>query len=199
MDEDQGPLAIDEQGNRDGTYEDGVVFYLEGPSSKEFTPGQVNRSAHFAGGRLRTRLPKLGKNYTVSLWFWNGMPVDSRPVLGWMFSRGRDHSLNAPGDHLGMDAKGRLLFSDGEKTYHGKTSIKRWTWQQAAMVRESGKLKVYLNGKLEIEATVKIGAIVEDLFIGGRNDNQSNWEGRLDEVALFERALSAEEIGKLIP
>jgi len=199
MDEDQGPLAIDEQGNRDGLYGDGVVFYLEGPDSKSFTPGQVNRSAHFAGGRLRTRLPKLGKNYTVSLWFWNGMPIDSRPVLGWMFSRGRDHSLNAPGDHLGMDARGRLLFSDGEKTYHGKTPVKRWTWRQAALVREGEKAKIYLDGKLEIDASVKTGSIVEDFFVGGRNDNQSNWEGRLDEVALFERALSPEEIHKLIP
>ena len=43
-------------------YEDGVVFYLEGPDSKSFTPGQVNRCTHFAGGRLRARLPKLGNN-----------------------------------------------------------------------------------------------------------------------------------------
>jgi len=197
MDEDQGPLAIDEQGNRDGLYEDGVVFYLEGPSSKSFTHGQVNRCTHFAGGRLRARLPKLGNNYTVSLWFWNGMPVDSRPVLGWMFSRGRDHSLNASGDHLGMNAKGHLLFNDGEKTYHGKTPVKRWTWRQAALVREGGKAKIYLDGKLEIEASVKTGPIAEDLFIGGRNDSQSNWEGRLDEVAVFERALSESEIKNL--
>jgi hypothetical protein len=40
---------------------------------------------------------------------------------------------------------------------------------------------------------------VEHFFIGGRNDNQSNWEGRLDEVALFDRPLSAGEIRKLIP
>ena len=199
MDEDQGPLAIDEQGHRDGLYEDGVVFYLEGPSSKNFTPGQVNRCTHFAGGRLRTRLPKPGKNYTVYLWFWNGMPLDSRPVLGWMFSRGQNHSLNASGDHLGMNAKGHLLFSDGEKTYHGKTPVKRWTWRQVTLVREGGKAKIYLDGKLEIEASVKTGQVVEHFFIGGRSDNQANWEGRLDEVAVFERALRAEEIEKLIP
>ena len=199
MDEDQGPLAIDEQGNHDGLYENGVVFYLEGPSSKIFTRGQVNRCTHFAGGRLRTRLPKLSKNYTVSLWFWNGMPVDSRPILGWMFSRGRDHSLNASGDHLGMNAKGQLLFSDGEKTYQGNTPVKRWTWRQVTLVREGGKGKIYLDGKLEIEASVKTGPVVEHFFIGGRNDNQANWEGRLDEVAVFDRALRAEEIEKLIP
>ena len=125
------------------------------------------------------------------------MPENSRLVLGWMFSRGRDHSLNAPGDHLGMDARGRLLFSDGEKTYHGKTPVKRWTWRQAALVREGGKAKVYLDGKLEIEADVKKGPVLEEIFIGGCNDNQSNWEGRLDEVALFQRALSSSEIKNL--
>ena len=197
MDEFQGTLAIDEQGNRDGAYEDGVVFYLEGPRSKSFTPDQVNRSAHFAGGRLRARLPKLGKTYTISLWFWNGMPVDSRPVLGWMFSRGHDHSLDAPGDHLGLDGKGRLLFNDGSKTYQGKTTAKRWTWRQAALAHKGEDLRVYLDGKLEIEAKAKANSLAEDVFIGGRNDNQSNWEGRLDEVAVFDRALTPAEIKKL--
>jgi len=197
MDEFQGSLAIDEQGNRDGAYEDGVVFYLEGPSSKSFTPGQVNRSAHFAGGRLRTCLPKLGKAYTISLWFWNGMPDNSRPVLGWMFSRGRNHSIDAPGDHLGLDEEGMVLFNDGSKNHRGKTTVKRWTWRQATMVRKGEDLRVYLEGKLEIEAKAKATLLAEDIFIGGRNDNQSNWEGRIDEVAIFDRALTPAEVKKL--
>jgi hypothetical protein len=197
MDEFQGPLAIDEQGNRDGAYEDGVVFYLEGPDSKSFTPAQVNRSAHFAGGRLRARLPKLGATYTVSLWFWNGMPDNSRPVLGWMFSRGRDHSLDSPGDHLGLDGKGNLLFHDGGKAHHGKSSVKRWTWMQATLVRKSEDVRVFLDGKIEIEAKVTANLPAEDIFIGGRNDNRSNWEGRIDEVALFDRALTQKEVESL--
>jgi hypothetical protein len=197
MDELQGPLAIDEQGNRDGHYEDGVVFYLEGPDSKGFTPGQVNRCAHFAGGRLRARLPKLGNTYAISLRFWNGMPDNSRTVLGWMFSRGRDHSLDAPGDHLGLDGKGNLLFSDGGKTHHGKSSVKRWTWMQATLVRKGEDVRVYLDGKIEIEAKVTANLPAEDIFIGGRNDNRSNWEGRIDEVALFDRALTQKEVESL--
>jgi hypothetical protein len=194
MDELQGSLAIDEQGNRDGHYEDGVVFYLEGPDSKGFTPGQVNRCAHFAGGRLRARLAKLGATYTVSLRFWNGMPDNSRTVLGWMFSRGRDHSLDAPGDHLGLDGKGNLLFHDGGKAHHGKSSVKRWTWMQATLIRKGEDVRVYLDGKLEIEAKAKANLLAEDIFIGGRNDNRSNWEGRIDEVALFDRALTNKEV-----
>ena len=199
LDEFEGPSAIDEQGRRDGHYEDGVVFYLEGPESESFTPGQVNRAAHFAGGRLRIRLPGLGKDCTVSLWFWNGMPFDSRPVLGWMFSRGRNHALDALGNHLGLDAKGRLLLRNGQTSHLGKTSVPRWTWRQAALVRKGSHAKVYLDGKLEIEAVLKEEDRAEDFFVGGRNDARSNWEGRLDEVALFDRPLNPDEVRRLVP
>ena len=199
LDEFAGPVAEDEQSNHEGHYENGVVFYLEGPDSKSFTKQQVNRCAHFAGGRLRTRLPKQGDKYTISLWFWNGMPDNSRPVLGWMFSRGRNHPPNGPGDHLGLGAKGLLIFNDGSKTHRGKTPVKRWTWRQAAMVRKGEGIQVYLDGSLEIEAKTKASLLADDVFIGGRNDNDSNWEGRIDEVAIFERTLSPSEVKKLSP
>lgn len=199
FDEFEGPFAFDEQGLRDGIYENGVVFHLEGPNSKSFTPGQTNRAAHFAGGRMRSRLLDLGPSYSLSLHFWNGMPADSRPVLGWMFSRGNEHSLDAPGDHLGLDAKGRLLYRDGAETHRGITHVKRWTWRQAVLVREGEVVQVYLDGKLELEAKSKARPLAEDLFIGGRNDKQANWEGRLDEAAIFDRALTPAEIKKLTP
>ncbi len=34
-------------------------------------------------------------------------------------------------------------------------------------------------------------------MFGGRSDNDSNWEGRLDEVAVFPRVLSVAEIRRL--
>jgi hypothetical protein len=58
-----------------------------------------------------------------------------------------------------------------------------------AYVRQSGP----------IEAAAEAGPPAADLFMGGRNDNQSNWEGRLDEVAFFDRPLSAEEVATLSP
>ena len=38
------------------------------------------------------------------------------------------------------------------------------------------------------------GHHIEQLFVGGRSDNQLNFEGRIDEVAVFDRALSVQEI-----
>ena len=67
------------------------------------------------------------------------------------------------------------------------------------MVRKGEGIRVYLDGALEIEAKAKATLLAEDFFIGGRNDNDSNWEGRLDEVAIFDRALTPNEVKKLSP
>ena len=32
-------------------------------------------------------------------------------------------------------------------------------------------------------------AAITDCFVGGRSDADSNWEGRIDEVAVFDRAV----------
>ena len=193
FDEFAGPRAEDEMSRHDGIYEIQIAHQLAGPHSEKFTPGQVNRAAHFVGQRMQARLPRLGTNYSVSMWFWNGMPNDSREVLGWMFSRGRNHALGT-GESLGLDAKGQLIFRSGVRTFTGKTATTRWQWHHATIVRENDVARVYLDGLLQIEAKASALQPVQSLYLGGRHDNQSNWEGRLDEAAIFDRALSAAEV-----
>jgi hypothetical protein len=202
-----GPVALDSSGqNRDASYEPGVAFFLEGPTDASRQDGRKNRAAHFAGGRLRSRFPTLKDQYSISLWFWNGMPNDAREVTGWMFSRGRDHGLGANSDHLGIGGKandaGKLIFGQGDGELHaGHTTIERWSWNQLVLVRDGQNVSVHLNGEAEpeIDATLNKSDTppVEHLFFGGRSDSQSNWEGRLDEIAVFDRALTAAEIKKL--
>jgi hypothetical protein len=193
----------------DALYEPGAVYYLEGPHSAAFCAnGQTNRAAHFAGGRLHAQTPGLGDRYSVSLWIWNGMPTDGRDVTGWFLSRGRDHVLDADGDHLGIGGAGghagQLIFlhgnaDDPSQFAAGRTEIERWTWNHVVFVRDGDAVRVFLNGELEIETSAAGDSLVrlDQLFIGGRCDNDSNWEGRLDEVAVFDRALTADEVVQL--
>jgi len=72
------------------------------------------------------------------------------------------------------------------------------TWCQIAMTYDGDTLKTYCDGK-EASATRigkprTIGA--SPLTLGGRLDRYSFFDGDLDEVRIYSRALSAEEIGR---
>jgi hypothetical protein len=207
LNESAGPRAEDSSEHAcDAIYEPGVVYFLEGPASAHFcSEGATNRAAHFAGGRVQSRLRELGDQYTVSLWIWNGLPLDAREIAGWFVSRGHDRTLSRTGDHFGVVGRGpdagKLTFRSGEVSAVGKTPVERWRWTHVAVIRDGEKVRVHMNGAEtpEIEASAPAAGIelIDTLFIGGRCDNDSNWEGRLDEVALFDRALDAEALASL--
>ena len=209
LDEFDGRRAEDSSGNnRDGRFEPGVVFFLDGPASDHLClDGEQNRAAHFAGGRMTARVAELGDHYSVALWFWNGMPADARPVSGWMFSRDRASGLTTWGDHLGLGGTingGKLIFQHGrEQRASGQTTIPRWTWNHVTMVRAGEIVKIYLNGnpevEIEVQSPVDFPVPFDQVFVGGRSDQQSGWEGRLDEAAIFDRALTPAEIRTLVP
>jgi putative membrane-bound dehydrogenase-like protein len=201
-----GPTVADAGGNnRPLQVEDGVVFHLEGPEEDVFSgTGVINRAPHFAGGRMTADLAELGPAYSVELWFWNGLPGEARPVAGYLFSRGPDRDPASAGDHLGIGgthtAQDRLLFFNGNavnQVLQGTSPIAPRTWNHVVLVRDGRKVAVFLNGnpqpEIAGEADVTVPAGVGQIFLGGRNDNMFNLEGKLDEVAVFNRALTPEE------
>ena len=209
MEDIAGPKAVDSSGNGcHGRYEDGIAFYLSGPGRASFSgKGTINRAAHFAGGRMTAKLKALPDAYTIEMWFWNGMASDVRPVTGYLFSRGRDKAEDAPGAHLCIggthkkESKGRMMFFNGNArgdVLVGKTEIKRQTWYHVVLVRRGKEVSVYLNGKAKPEiagqAHVVPGERVQQVFIGGRNDNFANFEGKIDEVAVYGRAMNSDEV-----
>ena len=201
LDEMAGPRAIDLSGKgRDAYYEQGVLFFLAGAPITD-SETSTNRAAHFAGGRLESRVPDLGDKSTMSFWIYNGMPVNARPMAGWCYSRGYDKGLQ--GDHLGVGGTthpDRLVFQSGDgATVAGTSTIGRWTWRHVALVRDGESVRVYLDGKLEITTRAPVPPLSEScrLYLGGRTDSHSNWEGRLDEVAVFDQALNADAIKEL--
>jgi len=206
MSEFNGPRAADaSRHSNHGTYEEGVVFYLEGPESPQFFgEGQTHRAAHFAGGRMKASLKDLGAAYSVELWFWNGMPTDARPVAGYLFSWGPDGDKSCPGDHFGIggthSAQGKLLFFNGDRrndALGGSTAIPLRTWNHAVLVRDGNRVCAYLNGNptAEIvgEASVTRPQGVQQVFLGGRCDRFANFEGKICEAAVYDRALTAAE------
>lgn len=203
LDEFSPSVAVDESANRhNASYEPGVLYFLDGDDRLPWTKGETNRCCHFAGGRMSAELPEIKNKFTLRMSFWNGMPIQGRGVTGWMFSRDDNFGKSSSGLHLGLtgtDAEpaGRLQLLIGEgPAVVGKSPIERWTWHQVALVVDGEAYRVYLDGKLEIEtsASAKGTRTVSSFFFGGRSDNQDNWEGKLDEIALFDRPLTKEEL-----
>jgi hypothetical protein len=196
-------------------YEDGVAVYLPGVDRRRgfqpprpdmpnaFSGEKINRSPHFAGDRVRAQVPLAVGTYSVELWFWNGLPATAREITGFLFSRGREG--HAAGDHLGLAGtlsssnSGRILFSNGQQpdqVLHGRNEISWREWHHVVLVRKEASVAVYLNGNAtpEIAAKLTLPDLSGTLFIGGRSDGVAGFEGKIDEVAVYDRALMADEI-----
>ena len=149
----------------------------------------------------------MGENYSVELWLWNGLPSEARAVTGYVFSRGPDRDKAARGEHLGIggtfrgDLVGKLILFNGnerDQVLVGRTVLAMRAWHHVVFVREGEKVRVHLDGRAEPEIAGDFAHTVPDgehtIFLGGRNDNLFGLEGRLDEVALYDRALASSEI-----
>ncbi|MDB6174322.1 MAG: hypothetical protein JWL59_3633 [Chthoniobacteraceae bacterium] len=213
------PTAHDATGHKhDATFEEGIALGLPGAGSgngispdpalkaSNFSGTQINRAPHFAGGRMRANLP-LGDNYSAEFWFWNGLPHDARPVTAYLFSRGTDADKKAAGEHLGIGGsyrgglEGRLILFNGnerDELLAGNTVMALRAWHHVVLVREGKKVRVHLDGRAEPEITGELEKTLprgeHSIFLGGRSDGLFGLEGRLDEVALYDRALSPKEI-----
>ena len=144
---------------------------------------------------MKANLKELGDTYTVQFWFWNGLPDGLRPVTGYLFGRGP----GTPGHGGTAAGPGKLVFAGaGGPPQVGQTAIALRTWNYVALVRDGQRVAVYLNGNPDPEITGRVEPAArqdaEQIFLGGRADREATWEGKLDEIAIYNRALSPEEI-----
>ncbi|HWB98586.1 MAG TPA: LamG domain-containing protein, partial [Bryobacteraceae bacterium] len=189
MTEFAGTEAADASGNqRPATYEDGVAFFLPGPESAGFSGTQVNRAVHFAGGRMLASVPGLAADYTIEFWFWNGLPNTARSITGYLAAPGGGPALAIGGTG---SSPGRLTLGGAA----GTTEIQPKTWNHVAMVQQGGRVSVYLNGNRKPELAGQAGGTPSDqIYVGGSQDREFTFEGKIDEVAVFGHALTEAEI-----
>jgi hypothetical protein len=192
LDEMDGAEALDASGHEHTAKRSpGVALYLTGPELPGFRVGpRANRSNHLAGGTIVGKLDVPAEVYTAEFWFWNGVPKDA--VL---MERSRDKT---PGDALGLNASNRLVFSHGPNTLVGKSEVAPKTWRHVAVVRQGRGIVVYLDGKPEIrgDADSDASGVGSTFTLGDRLAPAAAFEGKLDEVAIYGRALTPAEIAE---
>ena len=210
LDEADGAVASNSRlGGEDARIVGGAAWYLPGVGSGEgygaeqllkrsaFSSGSFNRSLHLAGGYMEASLPRLQDKATVALWFWLGHESGASDRFGTLIEA-FGTSLNA---HQFADHTVQLEWSasssarpDGQPVPAGQKTVRpafAGDWHLVALVRDGTQLRVYLDGseKPVLEGTAT--AIVHKLTFG------KGLQGKLDEIALWDRAVEPSLIASL--
>lgn len=166
--------------------------------------GAPGNAAYFDGSGSQVYVsdtPSLDPDYlTLSFWFNLASFDEARELVNKIGSNG-DISY-------GSEIRGNTLYfrisadgtASGITDLAATTAVQVGTWYHFAGTYDGSEMRVYLNGNLEA-TTPKTGSVFDssvDLRIG-RYDYFSGWvfQGAMDEVALWDRALTESEISQL--
>ncbi len=177
----------------------GFALGLPGPESSRFCgEGGINRSIHLAGGWIESEMGGHG-DLTVSLWLWNGLQSNVRNVTGWILSRG---DAGGVGEGVGLTGgeTTKLFVVAGGLRAEGTKSLAMKSWHSIVYLRAQRKLSVYLDDgdAPEIQVELSPPTASPRLLFGASAIGQETLEGRLDEIAIFSRALSTVEIARVL-
>ena len=165
-----------------------VAYHLPGTDRVANVTKYGSRAIQLAGGRLVADQIPLNESYTIEFSFFIATPIDFRDQTATLFQQNTDELIIT-----GRASKtpGRLAIAGSI----GETDLVPHRWNHLVLVRNGDFIQVFLNGKTEISTKLEHGATeTTQLYFGGSSNNRFNFEGRLDELCVFNRALDIDEI-----
>lgn len=161
--------------------------------SYNYVEGQNGKAIHMSGsyGLKLCDAAGLGKNYSISYWMKpDKVKTNVDPTLA--------AGLFSPEYWLNLTF-GRSIWSKANGTYiddAGTVSYKENEWQHVTLTVEGSSAKLYVNGELTNQGTIASDVMSQNgaAIYFGVNAWDAYFEGALDEVAIFNRVLSADEI-----
>lgn len=183
----------------------------------DWAEGRFNCAANIKPSQNYIHVPtmngfdELDTEMTITVWFY----LDDLPDTAQQYPNRRVIQSGVTGGQFGIDdSHFRLLFEFGEFKFqaHPQEVIARdqeeaivpGQWQHIAAVYSGDALRIYLNGNLYAEDSAggrKIGSNVGSgnvaLYIGTKSPTAPMgdwWDGLLDEVAVFNKALTQQEV-----
>jgi hypothetical protein len=195
LDEGTGTTASDSAGRNPGT-----VY------GAKWVDGQIGGALRFNGvdhyvdcGKAAALAPE---KMTVAFWMFMEGKTSYQYILGRANDMGlrQDYALFTGGD-------GRLKFAFGEKAgamnVQSKGELSPGQWVYVVATRDGAAASLYLNGHLENSAAYSFTVTNkgQSLRIGSIGLPEPEWagffKGMIDDVRIYDKALSAEEIQEL--
>jgi len=200
------PTAVDQTGARDGTYTNFVAGDLgkAGAVSGGDTSVQIDGTDNYVAVPHDDALNTvLTGDYSVGFWMYKDSEAGD-----WVRLIGKGDLSANDRRTLGVWEEGgsakRLLYQvyvDGGSSlnFYSTSNLDIGKWYHVVVTKEGNTGKIYLNGQLDAQGTMS-GTIRTDtspLTIGRNPWRHATFPGRLDEVSVHDRALSAAEIEDL--
>ena len=213
FDEDQGSIAYDSAGDNHGTIH-----------GAQRTAGQVNGALSFDGEDDYVALPDNSPiwlpqfNFSFTAWVYFeresiSLLSEGEVILDLNFGDSSD-TANELGYNIHRSGESRRLYfqmtttTNSDENLYSNEVLAANRWYHLVAVREGGTQAIYVNGFLDGSRTCSADPID---FVDGYDDDRINigrfttnighpryhLKGKIDDVMIFDRALSAEEIQQL--
>lgn len=187
LDDGAGATAVDSRGSHDGTLTGGVW-------TTGHLGGGLDESSDYVTVANTASL-QITDEITITAWI-KGNSWSSGSLVNLVCRKGDDNPNNY---QLAIaDGKVALMLDDGDSGgFRGDTSLSTGQWHHVAATWDGSNVRVYLDGVQDHASPFsKSGAIAIDtrnLYLGGR-PNTDYFDGIIDDVRLFNRGLSEEEV-----
>lgn len=193
--EDDGVEGSDNDGNGGG-----VVSYTEGKFDDALT---LDGDAHLAitdagdAGAIANDTDRTGSDLTISAW----IKVDSF-TEGWqgVIAHGEQSDYRIGRLQTGNN----LSYAGGTNDLRGGISVNDGEWHHVVAITTNGVgTKLYIDGGLDQETSNGATAIaasndpLDVLWIGGNPNAGREFDGQIDDVAMWNRPLSANEVSDI--
>ncbi|MCG8700442.1 MAG: glycoside hydrolase family 3 C-terminal domain-containing protein, partial [Bacteroidales bacterium] len=165
---------------------------FSGAGAAEITDGTIDKAFQFNGQSLlkigQTPGVKENEDFTWSFWVYlpDQFPDKNGGLLAGYFRRWNEFTFTP--SYFTM-----FLFGPRKKIKLEHT-ISDQQWSNVVLVRRKGKMISYVNGKKQSEQVFNYALPAAELAIGGSNVTDKNSNCLIDDVRLYNRALSEEEI-----
>jgi hypothetical protein len=190
--ESAGTTAVDAKGAANGTYVNGVTLGAAGAVVND-----PDTAASFNGTNNKVSLPALPTVTDFSVESWSNITTTqaNNAVYG---TNGNVRVLARPGGSAGTTAYVGVWLNGTEYTLQPNGPSNVGSWVQLVLVRQGASLTLYRNGVQVAQRTDLPAGATANIsgWIGAQGGNAYYLTGRVDDVSVFNGALTAAQVAR---